>query len=143
MERQRFQRARNLERMLLITAFLAARLPQLREHLHSAAAADSRAPWETTPTSEEWHVLPPIREQRAPPGQVLSLHGAWLAIARLGGSANAKRTGRHASMRGGARDPAGCRSIGVRGMCSHRQGARKQQHRHAMNKILPHGVAFA
>lgn len=93
-ERQRFQSAANLERMLVITAFLAARLLQLREHLNPTGDQDSGATCDTALTSEEWQVLWLTRERCAPPSQVPSLHWACLAIAKLGGFANTKRTGR-------------------------------------------------
>ncbi len=93
-ECQRFQSAQNLERMLVITAFLAVRLLQLREHLHATAGDDPGTACDTVLTPEEWHVLWLTREQRALPDQPPSLHWACLAIARLGGFANTKRTGR-------------------------------------------------
>lgn len=93
-ERQRFQSAENLQRMLVITAFLAVRLLQLREHLNSTASEDSGAACDTVLTPEEWHVLWLTREKRALPGVAPSLRWACLAIAKLGGFADTKRTGR-------------------------------------------------
>ena len=93
-ERQRFQSAGNLQRMLVITAFLAVRLLQLREHLHSTASEDSGAACDTVLTPEEWQVLWLRREKRAPPSVAPSLRWACLAIAKLGGFADTKRTGR-------------------------------------------------
>lgn len=92
-ERQRFQSAENLQRMLVITAFLAVRLLQLREHLNSTASEDSAVACDTVLTPEEWHVLWLTCEKRTPPGVAPSLRWACLAIAKLGGFADTKRTG--------------------------------------------------
>ena len=56
-ERQRFQSAENLERMLVITAFLAVRLLQLREHLQPAPAGDRKVACDVVLTQQEWQVL--------------------------------------------------------------------------------------
>ncbi len=90
-ERQRFQSAQNLERMLVITAFLAVRLLPLREHLHATAGDDPGTACDTVLTPEEWHVLWLTGEPRARPDQAPSLHWVCLAIARLGGFANTQR----------------------------------------------------
>jgi hypothetical protein len=51
-ERQRFQTVENLERMLVITAFLTVRLLQLRERLDAPIDAP-----ETVLSKDEWKVL--------------------------------------------------------------------------------------
>ena len=57
-ERQRFQCVENLERMLVITAFLAVRLLQLRECLNAPAAADRpETSCEAVLSEDEWKVL--------------------------------------------------------------------------------------
>ena len=52
-ERQRFQSAANLERMLVITAFLAVRLLQLL----GAPDDDAQASCDTRLSEDEWNVL--------------------------------------------------------------------------------------
>ncbi len=74
-ERQRFQSAQNLECMLVITAFLAVRLLQLREHLHATAGDDPGTACDTVLTPEEWHVLWLTGEQRALPDRLLGHRG--------------------------------------------------------------------
>ena len=91
-ERQRFQCAQNLERMLAVTAFLAVRLLQLREHLSAPAERESSC--EAILTPDEWHVLWLSREAGPPPAVAPSARWACLAVARLGGFADTKRTGR-------------------------------------------------
>lgn len=93
-ERQRFQSASNLERMLVITAFLAVRLLQLREHLGASADDDPGLACDTVLTLEEWQVLWLSGKKRALPGAAPSLRWACTAIAKLGGFADTKRTGR-------------------------------------------------
>ena len=93
-ERQRFQSIGNLERMLVITAFLAVRLLQLRELLDK--------PVNTAGTScgkvlaeAEWKVLWLSTERNKPlPNTAPPTTWAYCALAKLGGFTDTKRTGR-------------------------------------------------
>ncbi|MDP3293656.1 MAG: IS4 family transposase [Nevskia sp.] len=93
-ERQRFQSPENLERMLVITAFLAVRLLQLREHVDAPVESESARSCDTVLTQEQWRVLWHSSERHPLPDTPPSLRWACLAIAKLGGFANTKRTGR-------------------------------------------------
>lgn len=93
-ERQRFQSSENLERMLVITAFLAARLLQLREHLQSPDGQSKEESCEPALSREEWQLLWLSREHKHLPKSPPGLRWACLALARLGGFADTKRTGR-------------------------------------------------
>jgi hypothetical protein len=93
-ERQRFQSAPNLERMMVITAFLAVRLLQLREHLDAASAPDREGPCDSVLTHEEWSVLWFITQRQALPAAPPTVRWACLAVAKLGGFTDTKRTGR-------------------------------------------------
>lgn len=93
-ERQRFQCADNLERMLAITAFMAVRLLQLRDSAMVQTHGTAVQP-QSLLNGEEWKVLWISTELKkalptTPPGP------AWefRAIAKLGGFADTKRTGR-------------------------------------------------
>lgn len=88
-ERQRLQSPENLERMMAITAFLAVRLLQLQESQQQPTAPCDRALHE-----DEWKVLWISTERRPPPDAAPSARWAYLALARLGGFADTKRTGR-------------------------------------------------
>lgn len=93
-ERQRFQRMENLQRMLVITAFLAVRLLQLREIL-AAPAGDPEATCEIVLSADEWKVLWVSTKPKEPlPQTAPSAHWAFYAIARLGGFTDTKHTGR-------------------------------------------------
>ncbi|HSH27546.1 MAG TPA: IS4 family transposase, partial [Wenzhouxiangella sp.] len=91
-ERQRFQASANLERMLVITAFVAVRLLQLRE----AMLADPDEAVDCTGTLEEdqWKVLWVTTEKTALPERPPGARWAFFALARLGGFTDTKRTGR-------------------------------------------------
>lgn len=95
-ERQRLQHAGNLERMMVITAFVAIRLLQLRERM----AAEQAAPDDTKPAaipldSDEWRLLWVSTERKKPlPDWPPSARWAYLALAKLGGFTDTKRTGR-------------------------------------------------
>ncbi len=93
-ERQRFQSSENLERMLVITAFLAVRLLQLREHLDLLEEQGKGHSCEPALSREQWQVLWLSREHAPLPRSPPSLHWACLALARMGGFADTKRTGR-------------------------------------------------
>lgn len=93
-ERQRFQCAENLERMLVITAFLAVRLLQLREYLN-APVQTPEITCEAVLSEDEWNVLWLSTERNAPlPKTAPPATWAFYAIAKLGGFADTKRTGR-------------------------------------------------
>lgn len=92
-ERQRFQSAANLERMLVITAFLAVRLLQLREMLDTPEE-DEQVSCDTLLSEDEWTVLWVSTQRSAPPTTAPSIRWACLAIAKLGGFTDTKRTGR-------------------------------------------------
>ena len=93
-ERQRFQSIGNLERMLVITAFLAVRLLQLRELLDKPANIDGTTCGATL-TEDEWKVLWVSTEPNKPlPKTAPPAQWAYYAIAKLGGFTDTKRTGR-------------------------------------------------
>lgn len=93
-ERQRFQSMGNLERMLVITAFLAVRLLQLRELLDKSADTAGTS-CEKVLAEVEWKVLWVSTEPNKPlPKTAPPAHWAFYAIAKLGGFTDTKRTGR-------------------------------------------------
>lgn len=92
-ERQRFQSAANLERMLVITAFLAVRLLQLRAVLDTSND-DEQASCDTRLSEDEWKVLWVSTQNSKPPATAPLIRWACLAIAKLGGFTDTKRTGR-------------------------------------------------
>lgn len=92
-ERQRLQSADNLERMVVITAFVAVRLLQLRETLE-VQPDDAPPDCQTVLTRDEWRVLWISTERSKPSPQAPSMAWAYRAIARLGGFTDTKRTGR-------------------------------------------------
>jgi hypothetical protein len=95
-EQRRMQSAGNLERVAVVTAFIAVRLLQLRERLERW----QRTPEQTEPrcdellTRTEWRVLYATTTKKRPPKQAPGLEWAYRAIAKLGGWLNTKRTGR-------------------------------------------------
>ena len=95
-EQRRMQSADNLERMAVVLAFVAVRLLQLREALDEPAAVKRRTerPCTEVLSTSEWKVLWITRERSRPPKHAPSLRWAYEAIAKLGGWANTKRTGR-------------------------------------------------
>jgi hypothetical protein len=89
-ERQRFQSVGNLERMLVITAFLAVRLLQLRELLDAKETTSEKVLAE-----DEWKVLWLSTEPNKPlPKTAPPISWAYYAIAKLGGFSDTKHTGR-------------------------------------------------
>ena len=80
-ERQRFQSAANLERMLVVTAFLAVRLLQLREIL-GTPDDDEQASCDTPLSEDEWTVLWVTTQRGAPPSTASSICWACLAVAK-------------------------------------------------------------
>lgn len=95
-ERLRLQSRANLERMLAITAFVAVRLLQLREHLPSREDTHQAPPLacDRVLRAMEWKVLWLTDQKTPPPTDPPSARWACLAIARLGGFTDTKRTGR-------------------------------------------------
>lgn len=94
-ERQRFASAQNLERMMAITALLAVRLLQLREAGQPSSADESEQSCQSLLEPMEWKILWMSTEKKRPLPEVPpSARWAYLAIARLGGFADTKRTGR-------------------------------------------------
>lgn len=96
-ERQRFQSADNLERMLVITAFLAVRLLQLKEFMATPPGVQEPA-CDNVLTEDEWKVLWITTQRSTPPAITPSARWAYLAIARLGGFTDTKHTGRASRM---------------------------------------------
>lgn len=92
-EKQRFQQVANLERMLVITAFLAVRLLQLRENLDKPEEGE-QASCATLLSEDEWNVLWISTQRSAPPVKAPSIRWACLAVAKLSGFTDTKRTGR-------------------------------------------------
>src|SRR5699024_8413664 len=95
-ERQRLQSAGNLERMMVITTFVAVRLLQLRERMEAdQACADAAQPQPTVLRSDQWRGLWAATERKRPlPDQPPSARWCYLALAKLGGFTDTKRTGR-------------------------------------------------
>lgn len=96
-ERQRLQRASNLERMLVIIAFVAVRLLQLREAVDATPPSNGqgkRVDERTLLAADEWRVLWVSVERSAPPTQAPPATWAYRALAKLGGFTDTKRTGR-------------------------------------------------
>lgn len=95
-EQRRMPSADNLERMAVMLAFVAVRRLQLREALDELAPVKGRAkrPCTEVLSPPQWKVLWVTRERSRPPKRVPSLRWAYEAIAKLGGWADTKRTGR-------------------------------------------------
>lgn len=93
-ERQRFQSVDNLERILVITAFLAVRLLQLRELLDSPGKR-AEPTCAAVLAADEWKVLWLSTEPHQPlPQTAPPAHWAFYAIAKLGGFTDTQHTGR-------------------------------------------------
>jgi hypothetical protein len=100
-EELRPRSADNLERGVVILAFVAIRLLQLQELVypptprHGHPASDlADQPCDTLLTATEWAVLYMSIHKTAPPAQPPSAEWAYRAIAKLGGWMNTQRTGR-------------------------------------------------
>ena len=97
-ERQRMQNAEPLEKMIVILGFIAVRLLQLKEGFekeHFAPAEAEKTPCTTVLLQDEWKVLwLSVEKEKKLPKKIPSLGWAYLAIARLGGWTDTKRTGR-------------------------------------------------
>lgn len=89
-ERRRLQSGNNILRLAVILAFVAVRLLQLRERLHTQpdGACDEVL------AKEEWQVLWVAIEKRRPPRRAPTIKWAYQALGRLAGWADSKRTGR-------------------------------------------------
>ncbi len=95
-EKRRMQSADNLERMAVVLAFVAVRLMQLREVLdeHATAKGAAGRPCTEVLSTPEWQVLWITRKRSRPPRRPPSLRWAYESIAKLGGWADTKRTGK-------------------------------------------------
>lgn len=93
-ERLRLQSASNLERMLVITAFVAVRLLQLREQLGAPVDRQDPVGCDVALSTEQWQVLWQLDQRSVPPQSPPTARWACLAIAKLGGFTDTKRTGR-------------------------------------------------
>jgi len=105
-EKLRMQWAANLERMAVVSAFIAVRLLQLREVLEFSQAdsdkgesAGQRVPNVSCAgvlDEAEWQVLWMTQKgkHKRPPKEAPSLRWAYEAVAKLGGWLDTKRTGR-------------------------------------------------
>ena len=100
-EKLRPRSADNLERGVVMLAFVAVRLLQLQELVYPPPArpghpprALAEQPCDTILTATEWRVLHMSVHKTAPPAQAPSAEWAYRAIAKLGGWMNTQRTGR-------------------------------------------------
>lgn len=94
-ERQRYQSPANLARILVLTAFLAVRLLQLREAYAAPPPTAMPQPDVTGLAEDEWKVLwVSTQPRKALPASAPSARWCFLALAKLGGFADTKRTGR-------------------------------------------------
>jgi hypothetical protein len=94
-ERLRLQSAASLSRMVVITAFVAVRLLQLREQLPAARRpGQAELSCAQVLKAEEWKVLWLTCKKTPPPATAPSMAWACLTIARLGGFLDTKHTGR-------------------------------------------------
>ena len=95
-EEQRMQDANNLEKMVVLLAFIAVRLLQLKEGLEKEKIEPSeKIPCTTMLSKEEWAMLWfSTYEHKALPKKPESLKWAYCAIAKLGGWVDSKRTGK-------------------------------------------------
>ena len=79
--------------MVAITAFLAVRLLQLRES-QGLPAVQEITKCDELLREDEWKILWVSTERDSPPPSPPSARWAYLALAKLGGFADTKRTGR-------------------------------------------------
>jgi len=93
-EKMRMQSKETLERMVVMLAFVAVRLLQLRETLDNAEAA--ALPCTQVLSETEWKVLwvSIATKPKAYPKITPTLKWAYQAVAKLGGFYDSKRTGR-------------------------------------------------
>lgn len=93
-ERQRYQSPANLARSLVLTAFLAVRLLQLREAYGGSIPTAEAEPSVTLMAEDEWKVLwASTQPGKALPSAAPSARWCFMALAKLGGFADTKRTG--------------------------------------------------
>lgn len=100
-EELRPRSANNLERGVIILAFVAIRLLQLQELVYPPTPRQgqpqrtlAQQPCDTILTTTEWCVLYMTVHKAAPPAQPPSAEWAYRAIAKLGGWMNTQRSGR-------------------------------------------------
>lgn len=101
-EELRPRSAENLERGVVILAFVAIRLLQLRELVYPPTGRGGASPesmlaehsCEELLTRTEWTVLYLAIHKKAPPARAPSARWAYRSIARLGGWVDTQRTGR-------------------------------------------------
>lgn len=88
-EARRQQDEANLEKVVVLTAFVAVRLLQLRK----LARDDGGAPCDRLLSETEWQCLWLSVENKPLPQQRPDMHWAWWAVGRLGGWKNSKGDG--------------------------------------------------
>lgn len=99
-EELRPRSADNLERGIVVLAFVAIRLLQLQELVFPLSRGNqaprelAQVPCDTILSVAEWRVLYMTVHKTAPPAQPPSAEWAYRAIAKLGGWMNTQRTGR-------------------------------------------------
>lgn len=92
-EKLRLHSKDNLERMIVVLAFIATKVHQLR-YLGMVPKVSELKNCEQLLTPLEWKLLWKKREKKKLPKQVPSLRWACLGIGRLGGRNDSKRNGR-------------------------------------------------
>lgn len=94
-EQRRMQSADNLERVVVMLAFVAVRLLQLREALlDDEKPSGTQRPCTEVLSRDEWRVLWITRHRKKPPRRAPTLRWAYESIAKLGGWTDTKRIGR-------------------------------------------------
>lgn len=88
----RLQSKDNLERMIVILAFIATRIQQLRCYAGLAEQAKKR-PCDSLLSPLAWKLLWLKTEKSQPPEQVPSVHWAYLRLGKLAGWNDSKRSG--------------------------------------------------
>lgn len=92
-EKLRMQCRNNLERMVVILAFIAVRVHQLRYMGINKGVAE-KTNCETILSTIEWKLLWKKQEKRSLPQSPPTLYWAYLSIGKLGGWYDSKRNGR-------------------------------------------------
>lgn len=92
-EQLRMQTRENLERMIVILAFIAVRVLALRQGGIAEEGMPERSSEEVL-SQLEWKLLWLKQEKKAPPKVAPTLRWTYLALAKLGGWNDSKRTGR-------------------------------------------------
>jgi hypothetical protein len=88
----RMQSKANLERMIVVLAFIAVRIQQLR-YLGRNADEAKKIPCERILSSIAWKVLWLKTEKSKPPSNIPNLHWAYQRLGKLAGWNDSKRTG--------------------------------------------------